>query len=119
MSTELTLESLSLKKPLDKMTQKELRELSMEKFPQITGASGMSKDELLPAMKEILGIATQEGEDAVNPYKEQIFSIKKQIRALRVKKEKLAATERAARDILRRKINKLKKRTRTLARAGA
>ncbi len=114
MSEELTLESLNLKKPLDKMTQKELRELCMEKFPQITGASGMSKEELLPAIKELLGI---EEESQVNPYKEQIFSVKRNIRELREKKATL--TTRKEHEIMRKKINKLKKKTRQLAAANA
>lgn len=115
MSEELTLESLDLKKPLDKMTQKELRELCMEKIPMITGASGMEKDELLPAIKEVLGIEEEVVEG--NPYKDQILSIKKDIRDLRAKKEETES--RKGREILRKKINKLKKRTRRLASAGA
>ena len=38
---------LDLKKPLDKMTAKELRELVLKQIPQVTGASGLGKDELL------------------------------------------------------------------------
>ena len=116
MSDELTLEGLDLKKPLDKMTQKELRELCMAKIPQITGASGMSKEELLPAIKEVLGIVDEEG-NQTNPYKDQILSIKKKMTTLRA--EKKDAGERAQRKILRKKINKLKKRTRRLASASA
>lgn len=111
MSDELTLESLELKKDLDKMTQKELRELCMEKIPQITGASGMSKEELLPAIKEILGIE-DEGEPA-NPNKEKILVLKKDIKALYAKKGE--TTARGERKILRKKINKMKKQTRRLA----
>ncbi|MCK9240058.1 hypothetical protein [Desulfocurvus sp.] len=115
MSDELTLESLDLKKPLDKMTQKELRELCMEKIPMITGASGMSKEELLPAIKEILGIEDEEIEGT--PYKDQIHAIKQDIRSLRAKKGE--SSNRKEREILRKKINKLKKRTRRLAHANA
>lgn len=115
MSDELTLEGLNLKKPLDKMTQKELRELCMSKIPQITGASGMSKEELLPAIKEVLGIQDEEG-NQTNPYKDQILGIKRRINELRT--EKVGTTVRARREVLRKQINKLKKRTRRLA-AGA
>lgn len=111
--SELTLESLGLKKPLDKMTAKELRDLVMEKIPQVTGASGMDKGELVTAIKEVLGITEEEG--AANPYKEQIFSIKRDIKSLRA--EKASCGSRKERDVLRKKINKLKKRTRRLARA--
>lgn len=115
MSDELTLEGLELKKPLDKMTQKELRELCMEKIPMITGASGMSKEELLPAIKEILGIE----EEAVvgTPYKDQIHAMKKDIRTLR--SQKVASESRKEREILRKKVNRLKKRTRSLAHTNA
>lgn len=112
MSEELTLESLGLKKPLDKMTAKELRQLAMDKIPHITGASGMQKEELLSAIKEILGI-DPEGDKTVSPYKAQIKSIKSEIKNLRVEKKELEG--RKERSSMRRKINKLKKRTRRLA----
>ncbi|BBD09608.1 hypothetical protein [Desulfovibrio ferrophilus] len=114
MSEELTLESLELKKDLDKMTQKELRELCIEKITQITGASGMSKEELLPAIKEVLGI--EEEEEPKNPFKEQIVIVKKDIASLREKKT--STTDRTQREILRKKINRLKKRSRRLAAAS-
>jgi len=113
MSSEITIESLGLKKPLDKMTAKELRQLTMEKIPQISGATAMDKDDLLKAIKEVLGISDEEGENKVNPYKEQIHSIKRDVRELREKK--MAATSRKDKEILRKRINKLKKRTRRLA----
>ena len=52
---------LDLKKPLDKMTAKELRELVLKQIPQVTGASGLGKDELLVQIKEVLGIGGEEG----------------------------------------------------------
>lgn len=110
---EASLESLGLSKPLDKMTAKELRELVIEKIPQITGASGMSKEELVTAIKEVFGIVDEEG--AVSPYKKQITSIKNEISGLR--EERLKSSSRKEREILRKKINKLKKRSRRLARA--
>lgn len=107
------LDSLGLSKPLDKMTAKELRQLAMEKIPQITGASGMSKEELVGEIKGVFGIVDEEG--AVSPYKKQIGNIKREINGLR--DERLKATSRKNREILRKKINKLKKRSRRLARA--
>lgn len=114
MSDEITLQSLGLKKPLDKMTAKELRQLVMDKIPQITGATGMDKDQLLVAIKDVLGIKEEEGAKT-NPYKAQIHAIKTDIRAMREQKAK--AGSRKDKDILRKRINKLKKRTRRLARA--
>ncbi|MGE4291971.1 MAG: hypothetical protein AB7E32_07160 [Desulfovibrio sp.] len=110
---EVTFESLGLTKTLDKMTAKELRALCVAKIPGITGASGMSKEDLVVRIKEIFGISDEEG--GVSPYKDQILTIKRQIRELRLKKQ--ASEERKERDVLRRRINKLKKRTRRLARA--
>ena len=51
--TEETNESL--KKPLDKMTVKELREVALD-LPEITGVHGMNKAELLAEIKEAKGI---------------------------------------------------------------
>lgn len=111
MSEELSFESLNLKKPLEKMTAKELRELVIDKIPQITGASGMDKSELLSAIKEVFGI--EEEGAGVSPYKEQIYSIKRQIRDLRAKRQEVS--DRKEREKLRKEISKLKKRTRRLA----
>jgi len=109
---EIAFDELGLTKPLEKMTTKELRALCIAKLPMITGASGKDKDELVQSIKDVFGIVE---EQQVSPYKKQIAEIKKQIRAMRVEKEGLQ--DRAKRDYLRRKINKLKKRTRQLARA--
>ncbi|MBI5520191.1 MAG: hypothetical protein HY916_09030 [Desulfovibrio sp.] len=111
---EMTFESLGLTKPLDKMTAKELRALVVaKKIPSIVGASGMQKEELVVAIKGVFGIVDEEG--AVSPYKDQIVNMKRKIREMRV--EKTGVEGRQARTQLRRKINKLKKRTRRLAAA--
>ncbi|CCO23813.1 hypothetical protein [Maridesulfovibrio hydrothermalis] len=113
MSEEkITLESLELKKPLDKLTQKELRELCINKMPLISGVSGMDKDTIIANIKEFLGIKE---EDTVSPYKDQILTIKKTIRTMR--EEKVKVESRKDRSIMRRRINKLKKRTRAMAKA--
>jgi len=114
MAEELNIE---LKKPLDKMTAKELRQLAMDKIPQVVGASGMAKEELLASIKEALGI-TDGDEKRENPYREQVLALKRQIRELRAEKEALTKDKRKERDTARRKINKLKKRTRRLAAAS-
>lgn len=108
-----TLESLELKKPLDKMTTKDLRQLCMDKMPLIVGASSMDKETIISNIKEYLGIEDEEG--AVSPYKDQILSIKRKMREMRI--EKKAATGRKDRSQLRRQINKMKKQTRALSRA--
>ncbi|MGL1862692.1 MAG: hypothetical protein OCC46_09255 [Pseudodesulfovibrio sp.] len=109
---EISFDELGLTKPLEKMTAKELRALIIEKLPMIVGASGKDKGILVTEIKDVFGIVEDEN---VSPYKKQIGEIKKQIRAMRVEKD--AMTDSNKRDFLRRKINKLKKRTRQLARA--
>lgn len=69
-----TLESLELKKPLDKMTTKDLRQLCMDKMPLIAGASGMDKETLISNIKEYLGIEEEEG--AVSLTKIRFFPLK-------------------------------------------
>ncbi|NDV22861.1 hypothetical protein [Desulfovibrio sp. JC022] len=108
-----TLESLELKKPLDKMTTKDLRQLCIDKMPLIAGASGMDKETIISNIKEYLGIEDEEG--AVSPYKDQIISIKRKMREMRI--EKKAVDGREKRSQLRRRINRMKKQTRALARA--
>lgn len=112
MAEEITFESLGLKKPLEKMTAKELRELCIEKIPPITGASGKSKEELIAEIKELFNLEG-EGENKVSPYKETIWSIKREIRDLREARTK--AESRQEKERIRKKINKLKKRTRRLS----
>lgn len=107
-----------LKKPLDKMTAKELRELCISSIPQITGASGMDKEALVAAVKEALGFSTDEENKGASPYKEQIWALKRRARELRKEKEQVSADQRQVRNRLRRKINLLKKRTRRLAAAA-
>ena len=109
---EIAFDELGLTKPLEKMTTKELRTLCIEKLPMIVGASGKDKTELVQAIKDVFGIVDEE---QVSPYKKQIGEIKKQIRAMRVEREGIE--DRTKRDRIRRKINKLKKRTRQLAKA--
>ncbi|NDV20212.1 hypothetical protein GO013_12385 [Pseudodesulfovibrio sp. JC047] len=109
---EISFDELGLTKPLEKMTAKELRALCVAKLPMITGASGKDKDALVQEIKDVFGIVEEE---QVSPYKKQIAEIKKEIRALRAAKSEME--DRKKREYIRRKINKLKKRTRKLARA--
>ncbi len=115
MGDEITLESLDLKKPLEKMTAKELRQLAMEKIPQIVGASSMQKEELLGKIKEVLGL---EEEGTVSPYKEQIIELKKEIKRLREAKLAIPRKKRKERDQIRKQIKKLRRKTRILATAS-
>ena len=108
-------------KPLDKMTVKELREVAF-KMGGIEGVTGMKKDQLLALIKKAKGI---EDEPAKKRKKKPtkvdgtVADLKQKIVAL--KKEKLEAQK--AKDktqikVLRRRINRLKKKTRKAALAA-
>ncbi len=101
----------SIEKPLDKMTVKELREVALE-LPEITGVHGMNKAELLSKIKEVKGIAEepiQKTSATVSQIKNQIKEFKtKRAAALQEKDAKMAA-------IYRRRISRLKKKSRKVA----
>ncbi len=103
----------ALKKPLNKMTVKELKDLAMTSFPQIVGASGMQKEELLATIKQELGMTEEEG--GASPYGQQITTLKKTIAELKVQKNGIPKAQRSVRERLRRQIHNLKKKTRRLA----
>jgi hypothetical protein len=95
-------------KPLDKMTAKELRETAL-KIPEITGVHGMNKPELLSAIKEARGIEevkTTTSDVSVRDIKEKILALK----AEKAEAHEKDDHERAK--ILRRRISRLKKKTR-------
>ena len=97
-------------KPLEKMTAKELRELA-KSVPDITGASGMNKSELISEIKRSRGIeedAPKKGGSA--------REIKQTIKALKIEQEKaLEAEDEKMAAIYQKKIIRLKKKSRRLA----
>lgn len=98
-------------KPLDKMTVKELREVAKE-MPEITGVHGMNKEELLAAVKKAKGIVEAPKKKANVSTKE----LKDQIKALKAQKTDARQSEdRKKIAIYRRKISRLKKKTRRAA----
>jgi len=120
-------------KPLDKMTVPELRAMAKE-IPDVTGVSGMKKDQLLAVIKEAQGIveeAPAEKKPAEKkkapkktvkkkssaPVKEMtVKELKTEIAKLRAEKEELRKEgDRKTIDALRRRINRMKKRTRKAA----
>ncbi|MDY7035406.1 MAG: transcription termination factor Rho [Thermodesulfobacteriota bacterium] len=102
-------------KSLDKMTSKELREIARE-IPDLTGVHAMKKEELLKVIREAKGIQEEKPIKKKIPKKFDLKGLKKNIRIL--KEEKNAAhlaKDRKKVDILRRRINRMKKRTRKIA----
>ena len=98
-------------KPLEKMTAKELREVGKQ-IPEITGVYGMNKAELISAIKRAKGIE----EDTKTTSDASVREIKKKIKALKEEREKaLDNNDKKMADIYRRRITKLKKKTRRAA----
>ncbi len=98
-------------KPLDKMTATELREAAKE-LPDITGAHGMNKPELIMAIKKAKGIE----DETPRRKRGSIRSIKKKIRLLRAEQAKAAAqNDKKKAVIIRRRISRLKKSSRRAA----
>lgn len=105
-------------KPLDKMTVKELREVAAD-IPEITGVSGMKKDELLEAIKKAKGIEDEKPKAEKKPKKsggEKEMSVKEKIHFFKAKRtDALTTGDKKAAKILRRRINRLKKKSRKAA----
>jgi hypothetical protein len=106
-------EKAAKEKPLEKMTATELRAIAME-LQGITGAHGMNKEELLAAIKKAKGI-----EEAPSKNKRSDASmrdVKSKIKELKKKKTAVAAeNNKKMTNILRRRISRLKKKTRKAA----
>ncbi|MEJ2587946.1 MAG: transcription termination factor Rho [Deltaproteobacteria bacterium] len=106
----------SFAKPLDKMTVPELKDVAMD-IPGVTGVSAMKKDELLALIKEYWEIEDDETQKKAEKPVATIKNLKEKIVQLREEKENArAANKRDRVDILRRRINRLKKQTRKVAR---
>ncbi|MBW1691729.1 MAG: Rho termination factor N-terminal domain-containing protein [Deltaproteobacteria bacterium] len=108
-------------KDLDRMTVKELRVIAAEET-DLVGVHSMKKAELLAAIKEAKGIAEEKAPKKKAPAekakKEELTSkdLKAKIAELKVKKEEFRkARDRRMVEVLRRRINRSKKRTRKLA----
>lgn len=101
----------SKEKPLEKMTAKELRDVAKD-IPEIIGVHGMNKPELIVAVRKARGIeepASKRGDASVR-------DIKKKIRELKVKRQvALHAEDAKMAGIYRRRIIRLKKKTRRAA----
>ncbi|MBF0495855.1 MAG: transcription termination factor Rho [Deltaproteobacteria bacterium] len=99
-------------KPLEKMTAKELRELALS-LGEIVGVHGMDKEELIVAIKKVKGIPLEVKKSGSAT---SVRELKKKILALKDKKvEASQEKNRKASDIIRRRINRLKKMTRKAA----
>ena len=108
-------------KPLEKMTVKELREIAL-KIPGVAGVSAMKKDEVLSVVKEYRGIEETEPSKKKKVKKARgeltVKDLKAKLVLLRQEKEAARDTrDRKKIDVLRRRINRLKKQTRRVVQA--
>jgi DNA-binding ferritin-like protein len=98
-------------KPLEKMTAKELREVGKQ-IPEITGVFGMNKPELISAIKKARGIE----EDSKKASSASVRDIKKKIKEFKAKRmAALESNDKKTAEIFRRRITRLKKKTRRAA----
>ncbi len=105
------------KKPLDKMTAIELKEVAME-IPGVAGVHAMKKAEVLSIIKKYYGIEEEGGTEKGKKKKVQkkaasVQELKAKMVQLREKRKTVrSGRDRKQADILRRRINRLKKQTR-------
>ncbi len=98
-------------KPLEKMTAKELREVGKQ-IPEIVGVYGMNKPELISAIKKARGIV----DDSPKTKDASVREIKKKIQKLKTDRETaLSKNDDKMAAIYRRRITRLKKKTRRAA----
>jgi cell division protein FtsX len=114
-------EKAEKEEPPEKMTAKELRDIARE-IPGVTGVHAMKKEQLLEVIKEAKGAPEEQPvakktkkapkqEVGMRELKQKIIQFKEKKEAARLAKESKTV------DILRRRINRLKKRTRKVAQA--
>ena len=123
MAEEVKNDEQQAEKPLDKMTVAELREVLKKEVPDITGVTGMKKDQLLEALKEVRGIKDKPAakkktkKKTAGPKKEMTVSeMKQEIVRLRAERESIRQEgDKKKIEIIRRRINRLKKLTRKAA----
>ena len=108
----------SKKKDLERMTVKELKEVATEST-DLVGIHAMKKAELLAAIKEAKGIKEEKApKEKIEKEAVTVKELKEKIIALKAqRKEARKARDKRMVHILRRKINRLKKETRSISKA--
>ncbi|MCX5863237.1 MAG: transcription termination factor Rho [Desulfomonile sp.] len=95
-------------KPLERWTIKELREEAL-KIPNVQGIHGMNKQEIMSALREVKGISAPETKKKTDG----VRAVKLQVTEMRTSRndERSGGASRERLNILRKKISRLKKRT--------
>ena len=133
MAEEVKNDDQQTEKPLDKMTVAELREALKKEVPDITGVTGMKKDQLLEAVKEARNSKDETPakkttakkavpkkaipKKTAGPKREMIaVEMKQEIVRLRAERESVRQEgDKKKIEIIRRRINRLKKMSRKAA----
>jgi hypothetical protein len=111
MAEKKKRKKVAKEKPLDKMTAKDLRELALQ-TGSAAGVHAMNKAELIAAIKQARGVVEDKAKAGQNIVRE----IKAKIRKLKTERVQAVADGLQSRvAILRRKISRLKKKTRNAA----
>jgi len=98
-------------RPLEKMTTTDLREVA-KGLEGVSGVHAMKKEELIAALRASKGIDVE----VVKKVDASIHSLKKQIRSMQAKRSAaIEAKDRKLATIWRRKISRMKKKTRRAA----
>lgn len=107
----MAAEKKTKEKPLEKMTSKELRVIALE-IEGITGAHGMNKAELISVIKKDRGIEEiplKKGDSTMREIKQKINDLKTKRKEARDVNDSKKVSQ------LRRRISRLKKKTRRAA----
>jgi hypothetical protein len=106
---------MSSRPELEKLTAIKLRELIAAEYPEIQGAHAMKKEELVVQILKARGEPTHEAKKHI-----PVTDIKKTIRQLQAEQAEAQAARDAKKNTeLRRKIAKLKRKTRMIVEKGA
>jgi len=104
---------------LEEMTAPKLRDLAMEKYPEIKGVSGMKKEELIEAIiSEAVRLGLRPKEEVKRP-PVKASELKQKIKVLKTERAKaLEAKDRQQLRESRGKIKRIKRRLRKLKEAS-
>jgi len=133
MAEDVKKEEKQAEKPLDKMTVVELREVIKDEVPDMTGLSSMKKDQLLEAIKDARNSEdetpakettakkaapkkTAPKKTAGSKKEMTVKEMKQEVVKLRAEREEIRKDgDKKKLEIIRRRINRLKKMTRKAA----
>lgn len=106
---------------LERLTTPKLRELALEKYPNVTGVSGMKKEELVEAIiaEEVrLGLRPKEEKQQATAHM-GVVQLKAGIRSLKkIRDSALQGKDRASLAAARQQIKRMKRRLRRLREAS-